>query len=932
MSVSVGLLSRRRSPHALDPRSLRSFEQRVKWVENASERIQKVIAKEQIQKDLTKDEQLSLKLYKMQLGDYVTYNRSFQAYLCCEKRLEGPQMDLTLYERYLPVKIRGHPHMNVVKTWKLWAVVAAALLCTVAPYVTVEAWKDTKMPFSASHYLINPQKVEAKLNSILQEQQSERQMRQLRPADSSVEPTQQSGIASKEPNGTMTKDFTTKTLPNHRFMAMVNTQDPCPTSQQWTQYTDIMLSYTTTLQPNGICSETCKIFYDKLKVCNNKPNDGLLQEWQSAGKRVWLVVGGPLMGRKYDLVSPACWEFCFGRQEQMVDDIATLVNNTSVAGVVLSYQYMLENNHDNSGFLRGNEAQTFLRGLTMGLREKLDNSMLLAHMPVDSSVVVGTEYFGLLSELAQERQFDLLMPQYFNGVVQANSNTPGALQHFDVLVTFMFLGDASRIVFGMCNNVADEFYCGGSDYALDSVEGASIMESLANVYSCHGGSFFWSASSDPGGFWSIPLLAEYKPGLEVEECMIQEEKKEEEKEEEKINMCLNPLTASSCSECIQNGCVWCSGEGGEPICQPKQSNTTACTVMCVPEEPTEGMVLSPDSHVQHHIRLKGLSQELYGITELPVESARSLEAMHSNYVVSFFSNKVDQALFLDSNITIVEVIYGSMFSRSLRRNNNPSNQRQLQKSGSSLVVVYDQEISYWYPVVQQWLSPETLIVVPFSTAFARDELTTVLQKSADPVLEQVLGVSEVIVAPQSPTESPVVPPITTSAPTTAVPSDVVTPPPTVLPQIAPTTNLLPSNPPAMVPTLSAQPVLAIDPTPSTGTAPTMPPIPVFNTNSPNLLPTVTILLTPKPSNAPPPVPTNNPTQRSTPAPIPSPTNDPPTGGGGGGENNNNSKNNNNSNAIFGQYTGFIVLAIVFGGLLIIFALYMKFCMGEYVDA
>jgi uncharacterized protein (DUF885 family) len=104
LAASLGMLSRRRSSHALDPRSVRSFAQRLSWVQKALERIEAGVTQEQIEKDLTKDEQLSLKLYKMQLGDYVKYTTQHKAYLCCVNRLEGPQTDLALYARYLPVK------------------------------------------------------------------------------------------------------------------------------------------------------------------------------------------------------------------------------------------------------------------------------------------------------------------------------------------------------------------------------------------------------------------------------------------------------------------------------------------------------------------------------------------------------------------------------------------------------------------------------------------------------------------------------------------------------------------------------------------------------------------------------------------------------------------------------------------------------------
>ncbi len=104
LAASLGMLARRRSTHPLDPRSLQSFEQRLQWVERALDRINTGITPEQIENDLTKDEHLSLELYVKQLSDYVKYTKKHKAYLCCVNRLEGPQTDLALYARYLPVK------------------------------------------------------------------------------------------------------------------------------------------------------------------------------------------------------------------------------------------------------------------------------------------------------------------------------------------------------------------------------------------------------------------------------------------------------------------------------------------------------------------------------------------------------------------------------------------------------------------------------------------------------------------------------------------------------------------------------------------------------------------------------------------------------------------------------------------------------------
>jgi uncharacterized protein (DUF885 family) len=107
LAASLGMLSRRRSKHALDPRSLDSFTQRLSWVQRALDRILTGITPQQIENDLTPDERLSLELYTLQLTEYVTYTKKHKAYLCCVNRLEGPQTDLALYARYLPVKTKA---------------------------------------------------------------------------------------------------------------------------------------------------------------------------------------------------------------------------------------------------------------------------------------------------------------------------------------------------------------------------------------------------------------------------------------------------------------------------------------------------------------------------------------------------------------------------------------------------------------------------------------------------------------------------------------------------------------------------------------------------------------------------------------------------------------------------------------------------------
>ena len=104
LAAGLGLLHHRRSKHAIDPRSLDSFARRLAWMEGALQRIQFEISVDQAENDLSADDKLSYKLYVEQLTDYIKYTKQHKAYLCCIKRLEGPQTDLPLYARYLPVK------------------------------------------------------------------------------------------------------------------------------------------------------------------------------------------------------------------------------------------------------------------------------------------------------------------------------------------------------------------------------------------------------------------------------------------------------------------------------------------------------------------------------------------------------------------------------------------------------------------------------------------------------------------------------------------------------------------------------------------------------------------------------------------------------------------------------------------------------------
>lgn len=101
LAASLGLLSERVSTHAIDPRSLQSFQDRFEWVQRALKRLLENVKRGELADD---NERLSYDLYLQELSDYVNYTPRFRTFLCCVNRLEGPQTDLLLYARYIPVQ------------------------------------------------------------------------------------------------------------------------------------------------------------------------------------------------------------------------------------------------------------------------------------------------------------------------------------------------------------------------------------------------------------------------------------------------------------------------------------------------------------------------------------------------------------------------------------------------------------------------------------------------------------------------------------------------------------------------------------------------------------------------------------------------------------------------------------------------------------
>ena len=168
-------------------------------------------------------------------------------------------------------------------------------------------------------------------------------------------------------------------LTDNRMVAYMGNWQACPTTQEVSAYTHIVIAFAVSYiwsPGKNICSSTCEIATPP--VCNNAPNPSLVKEWQDAGKKVLLSFGGAGMGGSWD-GNNDCWEYCFGRETQVISRITEIVNEMGLDGVDLDYEYYYEDGQNGSNFNKGAQAQKFIKDVTVGLRNSLDDGSIIAH-------------------------------------------------------------------------------------------------------------------------------------------------------------------------------------------------------------------------------------------------------------------------------------------------------------------------------------------------------------------------------------------------------------------------------------------------------------------------------------------------------------------------------------------------------------------------
>ena len=126
-----------------------------------------------------------------------------------------------------------------------------------------------------------------------------------------------------------------------------------------------------------------------------------------------------------------CWDYCFGKEEQIATSLVTIVNNQLLDGVDIDYEYCYDAESGGAqagqcpqraaGVYSDAKAQTFLSTLTSKLRVKLDalnrGRLIVTHAPMDVDLTPATsKYFQILK--ARRDDLDFLMPQFYNGVTR----------------------------------------------------------------------------------------------------------------------------------------------------------------------------------------------------------------------------------------------------------------------------------------------------------------------------------------------------------------------------------------------------------------------------------------------------------------------------------------------------------------------------------
>jgi len=235
-----------------------------------------------------------------------------------------------------------------------------------------------------------------------------------------------------------------------------------PTTAALANYTHMALSFIET------SSTSCKV---------NGFDTSTVNHFKSAGLKVLGSVGGASMN-KY-------WQYC--TVDNLVPQLVTIVNSSGLDGIDIDYEVDPPN-------------QAFVVNLTKQLRAKLPAGKLLTHVPENNLMDQNAAYWNITKQIAGD--VDFISIQYYNDNPNPVSNPSGAISHYNAVVTQLFAGDASKVVFGVCITEC-------SSWNMNAQATANIAKQLLTQYpTSFGGIQNWAENSgDINGAWSAPTAA-----------------------------------------------------------------------------------------------------------------------------------------------------------------------------------------------------------------------------------------------------------------------------------------------------------------------------------------------------------------------------------------------------------------------------------------
>jgi len=321
-----------------------------------------------------------------------------------------------------------------------------------------------------------------------------------------------------------------------RLIAYVGNWQDCPTDAQVDAYSHMVIAFAVsyTWSPGqNICDNQCNLA-STVPICGNQNRQDLVDSWRAKGKKVILSFGGAGMGGSWPGDTNNCWDYCFGKEDQLSTDLTSIIATQNFDGIDIDYEYC----YDVAGKQSGNcpqrtslysdeKAQTFLDTLTSNLRVKLDALQVsneynrgryeITHAPMDSDLVpsngFASQYFRILKD--RRADLDFLMPQFYNGVTRpgldgvdgTGAGAMSAAVMFSSLANDLFDQEPHKVVFGFC--ISD---CSGTGSNISSDAAVEVMSDLKTYnndeFMCNGGAFFWVASHDSNGLWSDNMVQE----------------------------------------------------------------------------------------------------------------------------------------------------------------------------------------------------------------------------------------------------------------------------------------------------------------------------------------------------------------------------------------------------------------------------------------